>query len=130
MERFPIGDELLICTASAGDERICTGEAGEGEAISGMETRCVLVRVERHDIGLLCSFMAGYEGVAIVRTVDPKQGLVALLIAPAFYMTVLDIIRTLSQEMPLCLMTEAGDMPERYEELVYRTLHVSGDARD
>jgi Domain of unknown function (DUF4911) len=78
-----------------------------------MDTRCVLVRVERHDIGLLCSLMAGYEGVAIVRTVDPKQGLVALLVAPAFYMTVLDIIQALSQEMPLCLLrTAAGDMPE------------------
>ena len=78
-----------------------------------MDAHCVLVRVERHDIGLLCSFMAGYEGVAIVRTVDPKQGLVALLVAPAFYMTVLDIIRALSQEMPLCLLTtEAGDRHE------------------
>ena len=78
-----------------------------------MDTRCVLVRVERHDIGLLCSLMAGYEGVAIVRTVDPKQGLVVLLVAPAFYMTVLDIIQALSQEMPLCLLrTEAGDVPE------------------
>jgi hypothetical protein len=83
-----------------------------GEAISFMDTHCVLVRVERHDIGLLCSFMAGYEGLAIVRTVDPKQGLVAFLVAPAFYMTVLDIIRALAQEMPLCLMTEAGDIHE------------------
>jgi hypothetical protein len=58
--------------------------------------------------------MAGYEGLAIVRTVDAKQGLVALLVAPAFYRTVLDIIRALSEEMPLCLlMTEAGDMHER-----------------
>jgi hypothetical protein len=57
--------------------------------------------------------MAGYEGVAIVRTVDPQQGLVALLVAPAFYMTVLDIIQALSQEMPLHLLgPEAGDMPE------------------
>lgn len=78
-----------------------------------MDTRCVLVRVERHDIGLLCSLMAGYEGVAIVRTVDSKQGLVALLVAPAFYRTVLDIIEALSQEMPLCLLTSAaGDTPE------------------
>jgi Domain of unknown function (DUF4911) len=78
-----------------------------------MDTRCVLVRVERHDIGLLCSLMAGYEGVAIVRTVNPKQGLVALLVAPAFYMTVLDIIQALSQEMSLCLlMTDVGYMPE------------------
>ena len=77
-----------------------------------MDTRCVLVRVERHDIGLLCSLMAGYEGVAIVRTVDPQQGLVELLVAPAFYTTVLDIIQALAQEMSLCLLTtEAGDMP-------------------
>lgn len=86
-------------------------EGGEGTSI--MDTRCVLVRVERHNIGLLCSLMAGYEGVAIVRTVDPKQGLVVLLVAPAFYRTALDIIQALSQEMPLyLLMTEAGDMPE------------------
>ena len=78
-----------------------------------MDTRCVLVRVERHDIGLLCSLMAGYEGVAIVRTVDPRQGLVALLVAPAFYTTVLNIVEALSQEMPLCLLTtEAKDRPE------------------
>jgi hypothetical protein len=78
-----------------------------------MNTRCVLVRVERHNIGLLCSLMAGYEGVAIVRTVDAKQGLVALLVAPAFYMTVLDILGAISQEMPLCLLTpEVGDTPE------------------
>jgi hypothetical protein len=113
MERFPIGDERLICTASSGDDRYSPTRLESGEAISFMDTRCVLVRVERHDIGLLCSFMAGYEGVAIVRTVDPKQGLVALLVAPAFYRTVLDIIRALSQEMPLCLlMTEASDMQE------------------
>ena len=84
-----------------------------GEATGIMDTRCVLVRVERHNIGLFCSLMAGYEGVAIVRTIDPKQGLVALLVAPAFYITVLDIIQALSQEMPLCLLTsEAGDTPE------------------
>ena len=77
-----------------------------------MDTCCVLVRVERHDIGLLCSLMAGYEGLAIVRTVDPQQGLVELLVAPAFYTTVLDIKQALAQEMPLYLLTtEAGDMP-------------------
>src|SRR5881296_3537103 len=82
-----------------------------GKELCPMDTCCVLVRIERHSIGLLCSLMAGYEGVAIVRTVDPQQGLVELLVAPAFYMTVLDIIQSLSQEMPLCLLTaEVGDM--------------------
>jgi hypothetical protein len=92
-----------------------------------MDTRCVLVRVERHDIGLLCSLMAGYEGVAIVRTVDSKQGLVALLVAPAFYMTVLDIIGALAQEMPLCLLTpETGDTPASALPDVERPVQSAG----
>ena len=76
-----------------------------------MDTRCVLVRVARHDIGLLCSLIAGYEGVAVVRTLDPGQGLVELLVAPAFYPLALDILQALAQEMPLRLLnTEAGDI--------------------
>ena len=75
-----------------------------------MDTRCILVRVARHDIGLLCSLMAGYEGVAIVRTIDPGQGLVELVVAPAFYTVVLDILQALAQEMSLCLLdVEAED---------------------
>jgi hypothetical protein len=84
-----------------------------------MDTRCVFVRVERQDIGLLCSLMAGYEGVAIVRTVNPQQGLVVLLVAPAFYRTALDILRALKQEMSLSLLTsEADDMPESSRPVV------------
>jgi hypothetical protein len=95
-----------------------------------MDTRCVLLRVERHDIGLLCSLMAGYEGVAIVRTVDPKQGLVVLLVAPAFYTTVLDIVQALSQEMPLDLLTtEAGDISEIFRPRSEIRV-VSRDTRD
>ena len=84
-------------------------DAGEGQKAGIMDTRCVLVRVARHDIGLLCSLMAGYEGVAIVRTIAPRQGLVELLVAPAFYTVALDILQALAQEMPLCLLNaEAG----------------------
>ncbi len=75
-----------------------------------MDTRCILVRVVRHDIGLLCSLMAGYEGVAVVRTIDPGQGLVELVVAPAFYTVALDILQALAQEMSLCLLdVEAED---------------------
>lgn len=75
-----------------------------------METRRVLVRIARHEIGLLCSLMAGYEGVAVVRTIAPGQGLVELLVAPAFYTVALDILQALTQEMSLCLLdVEAGD---------------------
>jgi len=75
-----------------------------------MDACCVLVRVACNDIGLLCSLMAGYEGVAVVRTIDPGQGLVELVVAPAFYTVALDILQALAQEMSLCLLdAEAGD---------------------
>ena len=78
-----------------------------------MDTRRVLIQVARADIGLLCSLIAGYEGVAIVRTIDPRQGLVELLVAPAFYPTALAILQALAQEMSLCLLDAvAGDHPE------------------
>jgi len=54
--------------------------------------------------------MAGYEGVAVVRTIDPGQGLVELVVAPAFYTVALDILQALAQEMSLCLLdVEAED---------------------
>jgi len=77
---------------------------GESDSRHAMDTGGLLIQVERQHIGLLCSFLAGYEGVAIVRTRDPQQGLVELLIAPAFYTTALDILQALSQEMPLSLL--------------------------
>ena len=76
-----------------------------------MDACGMLVYVARHDIGLLCSLMAGYEGVAVVRTLDPGQGLVEVVVAPAFYTLALDILQALAQEMPLCLLdTEVGDI--------------------
>jgi len=114
----------------SGDAEALQARLERGEGTSFMDTRCVLVRVERHDIGLLCSLMAGYEGVAIVRTVDPKQGLVALLVAPAFYTAVLDIIQALSQEMPLSLFTtETGDTQGIFRPSLGPCI-VSRDTRD
>ena len=69
-----------------------------------MDTIQLHVQVSRHDIALLCNFIAAYEGVAIVRTLDSSQGLVELLVAPAFYTTALTILQELRQEIPLRLV--------------------------
>jgi hypothetical protein len=66
-----------------------------------METLRVLAQVPRRDIAWLCSLIAGYEGVAIVRTVDPVQGLVELLVAPAFHSAALTLLQALAQEMEI-----------------------------
>jgi hypothetical protein len=68
-----------------------------------MDADTLRVRVERQHIGFLCGLLAGYEGLAIVRTLDPQRGLVELLVAPAFQQTVTELLRALSQEMSLGL---------------------------
>ncbi len=72
----------------------------------GLVPHRVLVRTARQNIGLLCSFIAAYEGVAIVRTLDPGAGLVELLIAPDFYTTALDILQALARDMELAIVPE------------------------
>jgi hypothetical protein len=68
------------------------------------------LQVVRRDIVLLCCLLEGYEGMAIVRTIDPLQGLVELLVAPAFHTTVLTLLKALTEDLDLCLV-EAGEVP-------------------
>ena len=69
-----------------------------------MEDQLVFVQVPRRDIALLCHFVAGYEGVAVVRTVDASQGGVVLLVAPAFWSTAGTLLQALAQEMDLQIL--------------------------
>lgn len=73
-----------------------------------MDTDQILLRLPRHHIALLCSIVEGYEGVAIVRTLDAGQGLLELLIAPDFRATVLALLHVLVEDMELCLI-DVGD---------------------
>jgi hypothetical protein len=76
-----------------------------------MDTVRLLLRIPRRNIVLLCSIVAGYEGVAVVRTVNPGQGLVELLVAPAFYATALTLLHALTQDMDLHLVDAGESMP-------------------
>jgi Domain of unknown function (DUF4911) len=64
-----------------------------------MDTVCLLLHAPRQNIVLLCSIIAGYEGMAILRTVNAAQGLLELLVAPAFHDTALSLLRALAHEM-------------------------------
>ena len=83
-----------------------------------MDTVRLLLRVPRCDIVLLCSIVAGYEGVAIVRTVDPAQGLIELLVAPAFYTTAVTLLHALAQDMELHLVDTGDSLPLSEETYV------------
>ena len=65
----------------------------------------LLVQVRRRDIALLCNLVGTYEGLGIVRTLDAAQGLVELMIAPAFHDTALALLRDLAREdIPLRIL--------------------------
>ena len=63
-----------------------------------MDVVNLLVQVRRRDIALLCNLMGSYEGLGIVRTLDAKEGIVELMVAPAFYDTALALLHDLARE--------------------------------
>ena len=66
-----------------------------------------LVQVRRHDIALLCKLVGSYEGLGLIRTLDAAQGIVELMIAPAFYDTTLALLHDLAQnELPLRILKQ------------------------
>ena len=72
----------------------------------------LLVQVRRRDIALLCNLVGTYEGLGIVRTLDAAQGLVELMVAPAFYDTALALLHDLArEEIPLRILEQpAADL--------------------
>lgn len=70
------------------------------------------MQVRRRDIALFCNLVGSYEGLGIVRTLDAAQGLVELMIAPAFYDTALALLHDLAQEeIPLRILEQpAADL--------------------
>jgi hypothetical protein len=69
-----------------------------------MGTVRVLLQAPRRNIVLLRGIIEGYEGVAILRTVNASQGLLELLVAPAFHDTMCDLLHALTHEMDLYVL--------------------------
>jgi Domain of unknown function (DUF4911) len=66
-----------------------------------METVCLFLQTPRQNIVRLCSIIEGYEGVAVLRTVNAAQGLLELLVAPAFHDTARSLLHALAHDMDL-----------------------------
>ena len=67
----------------------------------------LLVQVRRRDIALLCNLVGSYEGLGLIRTLDAGQGIVELMIAPAFYDPTLALLQDLARnEFPLRILKQ------------------------
>lgn len=56
-------------------------------------------RVDPKRIVLLKSLLEGYEGLVVVRTADPKEGVVELLVSPDFVEEMEGILEGLSHQI-------------------------------
>ena len=56
-------------------------------------------RVDRRQIYFLRFFLEGYDGIALIRTLDPEKGIVLVYIAPGCEEDVKVVLEDLSNEM-------------------------------
>jgi hypothetical protein len=56
-------------------------------------------RVDPKRIVLIKSMLEGYEGLVVVRTADPKEGVVELLVSPDFVEEMKQILEDLSRQI-------------------------------
>ena len=66
-----------------------------------MDTINKYFRIRRKDIAYFKFIMESYEGMAVVRTKDPSEAIVELMIAPGWEGDVEAVLDGLRQEMPI-----------------------------
>jgi len=58
------------------------------------------VEVDKKDIAYIVSIFEGYDNLAVVRTIDPSDGLIELMISPDFMEDTEKLTEALSMEIP------------------------------
>jgi hypothetical protein len=66
-----------------------------------MDTHSRYFRIRRKDIAYFKFIMESYEGMAVVRTKDPSEAIVELMIAPGWERDVDAVLDSLREEMPI-----------------------------
>jgi len=72
-----------------------------------METTKSVFRVERRDINYLRSTIESYDGMAVVKTLDPHEALIEIQISPGCEQFVLELMTSLSEEEGI-MIEDAG----------------------
>ena len=58
------------------------------------------IEVDKKDIAYIVSIFEGYDHLAVVRTIDPGQGLIELMISPDFLEDTRKLTKALAKEIP------------------------------
>jgi hypothetical protein len=71
-----------------------------------MDTHSKYFRLRRKDIAYFKFIIESYEGMAVVRTKDPGEAVVELMIAPGWEQDVEEVLEALRQEIPIEPLSE------------------------
>jgi len=71
-----------------------------------MDTISLLLQIPPEEIAFLSFILESYEGVAIVRTVDPHKGIVEVMVSPAYQEEIREILKDLAREFPVHRMVK------------------------
>jgi hypothetical protein len=66
-----------------------------------MDTQSRYFRLRRQDIAYFKFIIESYEGIAVVRTKDPHEAIVELMVAPGWERDVEEILEGLRREMTI-----------------------------
>ena len=65
-----------------------------------MDSLVFKVKTEKRHIAYANFIVEAYDGIAVIRTADPEQGLLEVLVAPDFEPDFKDIAAALGKEIP------------------------------
>ena len=66
-----------------------------------MDTISLFIQIPPREIAYLNFVFESYEGVAAVRTVDPREGIVELMVPIAYQEEIREILKDLAEEFPV-----------------------------
>jgi hypothetical protein len=69
--------------------------------IKGMDTQSKYFRLRREDIAYFKFIIESYEGMAVVRTKDPYEAVVELMVAPGWEKDLEEVLEGLRKEMTI-----------------------------
>jgi hypothetical protein len=66
-----------------------------------MDTHSKYLRLHRQDIAYFKFIIESYEGIAVVRTKDPHEAIVELMVAPGWESDMEEVLEGLRKEIPI-----------------------------
>jgi hypothetical protein len=66
-----------------------------------MDTISLIVQIPPREIAFLSFVLESYEGIVVVRTLDPQKGVVELMVSPHFQVEMDAILTDLARQFPV-----------------------------